>query len=332
MSGYFKGKKVLVTGGTGLIGIPLVKKLVRKGAMVRVASLDSAFPFEHDVEFIKGDLRDRNVCADVMRDIQIVFHLAGIKGSIGVAKTKASTFLVGNILMDIQIMEAARKASVEDFLYVSSICIYPPARVFEEKNAWTGLPHPSDRFGGIAKMVGEMLLEAYKLQYGLKNLFVVRPTNTYGPYDNFNPEFSLVIPALIYRVLKGENPLKIWGDGSAVRDFLYSEDAADFLMLMVEKQVREPLNLGTGEPVSIKKLAETIAWNAHELTGKKVKIEWDASKPAGEKYRVTSIEKARELLRWSPETDIEEGIHKTMEWYKENKSGIPKRFSILTEE
>ncbi|MFH1351956.1 MAG: NAD-dependent epimerase/dehydratase family protein [bacterium] len=332
MSGYFKGKKVLVTGGTGLIGIPLVKKLVRKGAQVRVVSLDEGFPFEHDVEFIKGDLRDKDVCADVVRDIQIVFHLAGIKGSIGVAKTKASTFLIGNILIDIQIMEAARKAAVENFLYVSSICVYPPARVFKEKNAWTGLPHPSDRFGGIAKMVGEMQLEAYKLQYGLKNLFVVRPTNTYGPYDNFNPESSLVIPALIYRVLKGENPLKIWGDGSAVRDFLYSEDAADFLILMVEKQVREPLNLGTGEPVSIKKLAETIAGNAHELTGKEVKIKWDTAKPAGEKYRVTSIEKARELLRWSPKTDIEEGIHKTMKWYKENKSRILKRFSILTEE
>jgi len=151
----FKGKNVLVTGGTGLIGISLVKKLDKMGTNIRVVSLDDGSPFAENIGFVRADICEREVCKSVLKDIDIVFHLAGIKGGIGVAKTKASTFLLKNILMNIQIMEAAREAKVRRFLYTSSICIYPPAEVFEEKNALAGLPHPSDRFGGISKLVGE---------------------------------------------------------------------------------------------------------------------------------------------------------------------------------
>ena len=330
MSDYLKSKRVLVTGGSGLIGIPLVKKLQNIGADVRVVSLDDKAPFDASVEFIKGDICNRDICERVLQDIQVVFHLAGIKGSIGVAQKKASTFLVKNIVMNTNIMEAARKLQVERFLYASSICIYPPAQVFEEKNAFTGLPHPSDKFGGMAKLVGEMQIEAYKLQYDLDNFLTVRPANTYGPYDNFNPVSALIIPALIYRVFENENPLTVWGDGSAVRDFVYSDDVADFMIQMVEKNENTPLNVGSGEHFTIKSVAETVVKHAEKIFEKKIGIKWDTTKPTGEKYRVTSIEEAKSILGWSPRVSLDAGIEKTVKWYNENKSKMIKRYDIMS--
>jgi len=332
MSNYLKSKRVLVTGGSGLIGIPLVKKLQNIGADVRVVSLDDKTPFDANVEFIKGDICDKEICERVLQDIQVVLHLAAIKGSIGVAMKKASTFLVKNIMMNTYIMEAARKNNVERFLYASSICIYPPAQVFEEKNAFTGLPHPSDKFGGMAKLIGEMQIEAYKLQYNLDNFLTVRPANTYGPYDNFNPVSALIIPALIYRVFEGENPLTVWGDGSAVRDFVYSDDVADFMIQMVEKNENTPLNVGSGEPFTIKSVAETVVKHAEKTLGEKIEINWDTTKPTGEKYRVTSIEEAKSILGWSPRVSLDAGIEKTVQWYSENKSKLIKRYDIMSED
>ena len=325
-------KNILVTGGTGLIGIPLVKKLHELGANIRVVSLDENSPLGQDIEFVRADICEREVCKEVLEGIDIVFHLAGIKGGIGVAKTKASTFLLKNIMMNIQIMEAARQAQVERFLYTSSICIYPPASVFEEKNAFTGLPHPSDRFGGISKLVGEMQIEAYKLQYETEGFLTIRPGNTFGPYDNFNSASALIIPALIQRVIGGENPLMVWGDGSAVRDFVYADDVADLMILMVRKNVTEPLNGGSGEPLTIKAVAETIVGHAEKILDTRIGIEWDTSKPAGEKYRVTSIEKAKSTLGWSPKVSFDAGIEKTIKWYMENKSKLMKRYSIMSED
>lgn len=314
-----------------MIGIPLVKKLLKKNARVRIASLDEGIALGGDVEFMKGDLCDKRFCKKVMKGVRVVFHLAGIRGGIGVARSRAATFLTKNVLMNTLLMEEARNASIERFLYVSSICIYPPAKVFREKDAFTGLPHPSDRFGGIAKLVGEMQIDAYRLQYGLENFFIARPTNTYGPYDNFNIDAALVIPALIYRIFQGENPLRIWGDGSAVRDFVFSDDVADFLILMVEKNETGPFNVSSGKAVSIKTIAETIARNAGKITGRKINIEWDPGKPSGEKYRVASIDKARKSLGWTPQTTLDEGIFRTIEWYRSNRSNLPKRYTILSE-
>ena len=332
MSEYLKGKSVLVTGGSGLIGIPLVKQLKSVGADVRVVSLDDESPFDANVEFIRGDICNREICEGILQDIQVVFHLAAIKGSIGVAQKKASTFLVKNILMNTHMMEATRKHQIERFLYASSICIYPPAQVFEEKNAFTGLPHPSDKFGGMAKLIGEMQIEAYKLQYNLENFLTVRPANTYGPYDNFNPISALIIPALIYRVFEGENPLTVWGDGSAVRDFVYSEDVADFMIQMVEQNETTPLNVGSGEAITIKSVAETVVKHCEKILEKKIDIQWDTTKPTGEKYRVTSIEKAKSILGWSPQVSLDAGIEKTVKWYNLNKSKLIKRHTIMKED
>jgi len=332
MNNFFQGKKVLVTGGTGLIGVPLVRGLLRAGADVKVVSLDKESPFEDKVVFIRGDLCESAVCAEAVKNVDVVFHLAGLKGGIGVSQSKASTFLVKNILMNTLLMEVARKANIGRFIYASSICIYPPARIFKEENAWKGFPHPSDRFGGMAKLIGEMQIEAYRLQYHLENFFIARPTNTYGPYDNFNPVSSLIIPALIHRVFKGENPLVIWGDGSAVRDFIFCEDVADFLMLMVAENASGPFNVGSGVPVSIKTVAETVARQAEKFIGKKVILRWDKTKAAGERFRVASIQKAKTQLGWSPKTDLNTGILKTIEWYVAHRSFLPDRYTILSEE
>jgi GDP-L-fucose synthase len=328
----FSGKNVLVTGGTGLIGIPLVHKLHKAGARVRVVSLDSSSAFGKEIEFIRGDLCEKKICEESVRDMEFVFHLAGVKGGIGVAKNKAATFLVKNILLNTQIMEAARRARVERFLYASSICIYPPAEIFKEENAQTGLPHPSDKFGGMAKLIGEMQIEAYKMQYSLGNFFIARPSNTYGPFDNFNPESALIIPSLIYRIFNGENPLTVWGDGTAVRDFIFSEDVADFLMLMVERNAAGPMNVGSGAPVTIGDVADIIVRHAQKFIERKIEIRWDPQKPAGEKSRVTSIEKARDQLGWSPQTEIAVGISTTIDWFSRNRSNLMERYSILSRE
>ncbi len=331
MSYYLKNKKVLVTGGTGLIGIPLVRKLKDIGAVIRVVSMDQESHFSDDIEFIRGDLCDKEVCKQVVHGVDVIFHLAGIKGGTGVTHSKAATFLIKNILMNTQIMEAAREVKVERFLYASSICIYPPAKVFEEKNALTNLPHPSDIYGGMSKLVGEMQIEAYKLQYDLENFLIARPVNTYGPYDNFNPVSSLIIPALLYRIFQGENPLTVWGDGSSVRDFVYSDDVADFFILMMEKNSKGPFNVGSGQGITIKNVVESVVKHARELINTDITFCWDTSKPSGEKYRLASMVKVEKELGWKPSIDLDTGIRKTMEWYKENCSTHIERYSILSD-
>lgn len=328
----FKGKNILVTGGTGLIGIPLVNKLVRLGGAVTAVSLDGASPFDKSVAFVRADLCEPDVCERLMAGKDIVFHLAGIKGSIGVAKTRAATFLIKNLLMNTLVMEAARKANVEKFLFASSICIYPPASVFEEKNAFTALPDVSDRFGAMSKFIGEMQIETYGLQYSLKNFFIARPANTYGPFDNFNPASALVIPGLIYRIFSGENPLRIWGDGSAIRDFVFCDDVAEAMVRMVIQNKVGPFNIGSGRPVAIKDLVGIIVESAQKSMGKKVNVEWDASKPSGEKFRVTSIDRIKRETGWEPAIGLEEGIFQTIDWYEHNKLSLLQRYSILSEE
>lgn len=327
----FKGKNILVTGGTGLIGIPLVEKLKSAGARLRVVSLDDYSPWGSEVECIKADLCEKTACLAAVRDMDIVFHLAGLKGGIGVAGSRAANFLVKNILMNTHLMEAARAARVEKFLFASSICIYPPAEVFREEDAQTGLPHVSDRFGGMAKLLGELQIQAYEAQYNLKNFFIARPVNTYGPYDNFEPQAALIIPSLIYRIFHGEDPLVVWGDGSAERDFIYADDAADFFSLMMAKGRRGPFNVGTGVRLTIRELVEELARQTAEALGKPVRIAWDRSRPTGEKTRVASMEKAKNELGWLPAVDLAAGLGRTIRWYRDHGQQRLGRYTILSE-
>ena len=223
MSNFFKGKKVLVTGGTGLIGRPLVEKLVHLEADVTVVSLDKPTNVDKSVEFINLDLRNFENCLTICKGKEIVFNLIGVKGSPKMTIENPASFFVPTITFSINMMEAARQCGVERYLFTSSIGVYEPADIFNEDDVWSTFPSPNDRFAGWAKRMGELQAQAYDIQYNWDKISIVRPANVYGPYDNFDPENAMVIPSLINRASSGERPLTVWGDGSPIRDFIYSE-------------------------------------------------------------------------------------------------------------
>jgi GDP-L-fucose synthase len=329
MSNFYKGKKILVTGGTGLIGRPLVDLLVAAGAKVEVVSLDDPSRAPRGVKFIQADLRELSSCLNVCKDKDIVFHLAGIKGSPLMTKTQPASYFVPTISFNTNMMEAARKQKVERYLYTSTIGVYSPAEVFYEDDVWKTFPSENDWFAGWAKRMGELQAKAYKIEYGWDKVSIVRPANVYGPFDNFDPATGMVIPSLISRALSGENPLVVWGDGSPIRDFIYAKDVAIGMMLAVEKGVNVPVNLGSGTGVTIKELAETVA---KLVPGGPIKIVWDKTKPKGDKKRLMDMKRAKKLLGFKPETPLEQGIKETIEWYLENKDDLKKRYNVFYEE
>lgn len=324
----YKGKNVLVTGGTGLIGRPLVELLLEAGAKVRVVSMDSEDRCPKGAQFIKGDLRIQYTCAKAVAGMDYVFHIAGIKGSVGIGVSKAASFMVPALLMNTQLMEAARQAKVKRYLFTSSVAVYPPATIFKEDDAWTNLPHPTDRYAAMAKLVGELQAEAYKKEYGWDKIAVIRPGNTYGPFDNFDPGSAMAVASLIRRVVDGENPLVVWGDGSAVRDLIYSRDVARGMILALERAANcTPINLGTGKGTTMRELVETIV----SLAPMKPKIVWDTTKQTGESVRIMDTTRAREMLGFEAETSLRDGLRETIEWYLANREVADKRYNVFRE-
>ena len=323
----YKGKKILVTGGTGLIGRPLVKKLIDLGASVRIASLDDPSRAHPDAEFQQVNLTRFENCMKACKDMDFVFQLAGIKGSPAMTRQKPASFFTPTILFNTNMLEAARQSNVDRYLFTSSVGVYSPAEVFYEDDVWKTFPSENDRFAGWAKRMGELQAEAYKIEYGWDKIAIVRPANVYGPYDNFDPKNAMVIPSLIKRALDGENPFTVWGDGSPVRDFIHAKDVADGMLFALDKGTGVPLNLGSGVGVSIKKIVEIIIDNLDE----KPEIFWDISKPSGDKKRLLDISKAKSL-GWKQKISIEEGIKEVIDWYKKNKDIVDKRYNVFVEE
>lgn len=329
MTSIYKNKRVLVTGGTGMVGVQLVKLLQGEGARVRVASLDTASPFGkegRDIEFDYGNLMDWAFCQRVTKGMDYVFHLAGIKGSVGVGATKAASFLVPHLLMNTLVMEAARQEGIERYLYTSSIAVYHPTELFKEDEAWDGPPHPTDRFAAWAKRMGELQAEAYQIEHGWGQIAIVRPANVYGPHDNFNPETAMVVPALIARAASGEDPLVVWGDGTAVRDFVFSRDVARGMLLALEKSANcIPVNLGSGRGVSISQLVDAVLG----CFPNPPQVSWDTSKPAGQPVRLMDTSRASELLGFRAQTSIQEGVRETIEWYLPNADNQSSRYNVF---
>lgn len=321
---FYKKKSVLVTGGTGMIGQALCRLLVNAGANVKVASLDSADRTPPGTIFQKIDLRSFENCQEVVSDYELVFHLAGIKGSPKMTAERPASFFVPTLQFSLNMMEAARRAGVKKYLFTSSVGVYEPAEVFVEDKVWTTFPSPNDRFAGWAKRMCELQAEAYQIEYGWKNISIVRPANVYGPFDNFDTENAMVIPSLINRALNEKGPLKVWGDGSAVRDFIYAEDVALGMMKCMELGIYEPVNLGSGGGISIKELAETVA----ALTCKEVV--WDLSKPSGDKQRVMDTTRAKKY-GINNTVCLRDGIQKTIDWYKNNQNLAKTRYNSFTE-
>jgi GDP-L-fucose synthase len=304
---------VLVTGATGLIGREVVRRLLAAGARVRGASRRPPLEPEPGVEYVQGDLRSRDVCADLASGMRLVFHLAAIRGSVALGRTRAADFLVDNLLMNTHMMEEARRAGAERYLFASSVCVYGPARVFVEDKAWDEPPHPSDAFAGWAKRMGELQAQAYREQYGWERVAIVRPVNVYGPGDDFDPRTAQVIPALIARALGGERPLRVWGDGTAVRDFLHARDAARGMLLALERfACGVPVNLGSGDGHTIRDVVAAVA----AAVGGDLRVEWDPTRPTGERYRVADTTRARTELGFVPTVGLAEGIAETVAWYR----------------
>lgn len=322
----FKNKKVLVTGGTGLIGKPLVEMLIGQGAQVRIASLDSPSRAHPEAEFHRVNLMNFSNCLEVCNGVDTVFNLVGIKGSPAMTAKKPASFFVPTITFSINMMEAARQSGVQRYLFTSSIGVYSPAEVFYEDDVWKTFPSENDRFAGWAKRMGELQADAYRTEYGWEGINIVRPANVYGSFDNFDPKNAMVIPSLIRRALDGENPLTVWGDGSPVRDFIHARDVAKGMMLVMEKNPQMPVNLGSGVGVTIREIVDVIVKHM-EI---KPKVVWDVSKPSGDKKRLMDIRRAREL-GFMPKVSLEEGIQETMRWYLENRDQVDKRYNVFTE-
>ncbi|MDH5426714.1 MAG: NAD(P)-dependent oxidoreductase [Nitrospirota bacterium] len=315
---FFHGKNVVVTGGSGLIGRQIVNRLVATGASVRSVSLDE-IQVNDKVEYLKGDLCDFGFCQRIVKDMDCIFHVAGIKGSIEVTKSKPASFLVPLLMMNTNMLEACRLNKVERVVYTSSIGAYPSAEVFKEAEGEDEGP-PMDMFPGWAKRMAELQIQAYKIQYGLQHYAVVRPCNVYGPGDNFDPDNAMVIPTLMRRIFSREDPVVIWGDGTAVRDFAYSEDVADGVILALYHGTGgRYVNLGSGIGYPIKELVETLQRVIPFMA------QFDFTKPSGFPRRVMDISLAKTLLGYDPQVSLLEGLQKTWDWYLENHDEYLKR-------
>ena len=307
----FRGKSVLITGGTGMIGRQIVTILVDAGACVTSVSLDN-IKVSEKAEHIYGDLSSFDFCKEITRGKDCVFHVAGVKGSIEVTKSRPASFFVPLLMMNTNMLEACRVNKVTKVVYTSSIGAYSDAEIFREDQNLEG--PPMDLYPGWAKRVAEMQIQTYQIQYKLNNFAVVRPCNVYGPGDNFDPGNAMVIPTLMQRIYRKEDPVVVWGDGSAIRDFAFSRDVAEGIILALYYGTGSRfVNLGSGKGYTIKELVETL----HSFIDFNYKF--DTTKSSGFPRRVMDISLAKKLIHYSPTTSLRDGLKETWHWYEKNQ-------------
>lgn len=306
---FWQNKRVTVTGGSGFLGSYVVQALERRGVgadRVRIPRRAA------------DDLRRWDACQRVVAGQDVVIHLAATVGGIGINREKPGEFFYDNLMMGVQLMEAARQAGVSKFVAVGTICAYPKFTPvpFREENIWDGYPEETNAPYGLAKKMLLVQSQAYRQQYGFQSIYLI-PVNLYGPKDNFDPRSSHVIPALIKKcveaVAAGAPTIEVWGDGSATREFLYVEDAAEGIALASERFTGdEPVNLGSGNEISIRDLVGLIA----RLTGFTGDIVWDTTKPNGQPRRQLDVSRAERLFGFRARTSFEEGLKRTIDWYR----------------
>lgn len=318
MNNYYSGKKVLVTGGAGFLGSFLVEKLVGLGANVSVMGRQNNPIFLEDVidriDYVKGDIMNMEDCLKACNNQDIIFNLAAVVGGVEFNSKNQGMLYYVNSKIGLNMLEAARICGVNEFQCVSSACVYAKEATVPnpEAEGFLGNPEKTNAGYGWAKRSSELSAMFYAEQYGMK-VSIVRPFNLYGPRDDFNPKTSHVIPALIRKVVEAKDKVELWGSGEATRVFVYVKDAVEGLLKTHELYARaDPINIGTVEEVSIKRIIETII----KIDGRNLKIENNLTKPEGQKRRVADTKKMIEKLNWKPETPLEEGIRKTMDWYK----------------
>jgi GDP-L-fucose synthase len=317
------GANCLVTGGTGMIGREVVRILCDAGARVRSLSLDE-LQVDSRAEQIKADLADFGRVQELTKGMEYVFHVAGIKGSVEVTKSKPASFLVPLLMMNTNVLEAARLAGARKAVYTSTIGAYAAAEVFREEEYDEAEP-PMDHYPGWAKRIAEMQIHTYRIQYGLENFAIVRPCNVYGPGDSFKPESAMVIPTLMARIARGERPVVVWGDGSAIRDFAFARDVAEGIVLALWHGTRDSfVNLGSGRGVSIRELVETLR------SFIEFDYEFDPSKPAGYPRRVMDISRAQSWIGYAPSTSLRQGLEETWRWFQDHRDEHQARKSYFS--
>ena len=310
---FFNNKCILVTGGAGFLGSYVVEKLQQRGCK------NTFIPRSKDYDLVQMDAV-KKLYKDSNPDI--VIHLAAQVGGIGANLKNPGKFFYNNLIMGVQMMEEGRKFGIEKFVTVGTICSYPKFTPvpFKEEDLWNGYPEETNAPYGLAKKMLIVQSQAYRQQYGFNSINLLQ-VNLYGPGDNFDPESSHVIPALIKKFIDAQSyshsqprlTVTVWGTGKPTREFLYVEDAAEGILMAVEKYNKsDPINLGAGFEISIKDLVELIA----KLTEFNGKIIWDNSKPDGQPRRMLDTSKAFREFGFKAKVQFEEGLKKTIEWYK----------------
>jgi len=323
MSNFWYNKKVLVTGGAGFTGSYVVELLVNKNAIVTVVDnlengdLSYLNKVKDRIIFLQEDMRDLRKAKTVCREQEIVLNLAAKVGGVDFNRRYLGTMFRDNVMINTNVLEAAREAQAERFLVVSSACVYPRhcAIPTPEAEGFKDAPEPTNEGYGWAKRVAEIQGRLYAQEFGMK-IGIVRPYNIYGPRDHFEPEKSHVIPALIKRIYDGENPLSIWGDGEQSRSFVYVADVARGLLEVAEKySIADPLNIGSNEEIKIKELVKLII----KLSGKNFKLYFDMTKPVGQPRRNCDNTKIKEKIGFDAQVSLKEGIEETIKWYQQSK-------------
>ena len=303
--------KILLTGGAGFLG-----KAVKRILLERGCDEDRIFiPRSKDY-----DLATEGGIRKVFAHSQptVVIHLAAVVGGIGANREHPGSFCYKNMIMGAMLMEQARLKGVSKFVAIGTVCAYPKHTPvpFKEEDLWDGYPEETNAPYGLAKKMMLVLSQGYREEYGFNSIYLL-PVNLYGPHDNFDPSSSHVIPALIKKFVEardeGLDEVEVWGTGSATREFLYVDDAAEGIVLATEKhEDSNPVNLGSGMEISIRELAEMIAG----IVGFKGKLQWDTSKPDGQPRRCLDTRKAEALFDFKAETAFKEGLERTIEWYE----------------
>jgi GDP-L-fucose synthase len=304
--------RIVVTGGAGFLGTFVVEKLHARGCQHVIVPRSQEY-----------DLRDRHAIIRLFKEYQpqIVLHLAAVVGGIGANQSNPGRFFYDNAIMGLELMEYARQYGVEKFVAVGTICAYPKFAPlpFHEHDLWNGYPEETNAPYGLAKKMMLVQAQAYRTQYGFNAIYLL-PVNLYGPRDNFDLETSHVIPALIRKCVEaqehGQPEITLWGDGTPTREFLYVEDAAEGLLLATERyNGAEPVNLGTGEEITIRDLAQLVA----SATGFVGQIVWDTTKPNGQPRRCLDVSRAQQLFDFQAIHRLRDGIPKTVAWFMSHR-------------
>jgi GDP-L-fucose synthase len=309
---FWQNKRICVTGGAGFLGSFILEGLKQREAT------DIFVPTIEEYDLVNP--LDIGRMLDTSQP-EIIIHLAALAGGIGANRARPADFFYINLMMGVQLMHEAWKRGVSKFVAIGTVCAYPKFTPvpFKEENLWGGYPEETNAPYGLAKKMLLVQAQAYRQQYDFNAIYML-PVNLYGPRDNFNLETSHVIPALIRKYIeaqeRGDKEVTLWGDGSPTREFLYAGDAADGILTATEfYNGSEPVNIGSGQEISIKDLSELIA----RLTGYEGRLVWDTTKPNGQPRRGLDTSRANEYFGWQAKMPFEEGLRQTIAWYRQNR-------------